>query len=158
TSADRGTTWSAQKLLAPEPAGHQFFPYLTASGGRVSAIWYDSAGDPDYAPTRAPCNTAAGRTAACLNVRYAQSTDGGKTWAPAIQVTAPPTTPNYEQSGGRLVPFFGDYITVAAQGGVIGAVWTDQRNTAAATSSPDGADVSGDPADGGACTSTQTAC
>jgi hypothetical protein len=29
-------------------------------------------------------------------------------------VTETPTNLNYEQFGGRLVPFFGDYITVAA--------------------------------------------
>ena len=47
-------------------------------------------------------------------------------------MTSAPTNLNYEQFGGRLVPFFGDYITVAAQGSTVGAVWTDQRNTVGA--------------------------
>jgi hypothetical protein len=162
-STDGGGTWSSPALLAPSPTGHQFFPWLVASGGRVSAIWYDSSGDPDYAPTRAPCNSASGHTSACLNVRYAGSADGGKTWGPSIQVTDTPTNLTYEQFGGRMIPFFGDYITVAAQGDTIGAVWTDQRNTAGASDTGaaadnDGADVAGDPETGGTCTSSLNAC
>jgi hypothetical protein len=160
-SGDGGASWTAPKRLAPASTGHQFYPWLTASGGRVSAIWYDSRGDRNYAPTRPPCNSAAGFTSACLNVRYAQSTDGGRTWGPSIKVTSVPTNLNYEQFGGRLVPFFGDYITVAAQGSTIGAVWTDQRNTVAAADTGgdnDGADVAGDPETGGICTSSLTPC
>ena len=160
-STDGGGTWSTPALLAPSTSGHQFFPWLVASGGRVSAIWYDSRGDRNYAATRAPCNSATGHTTACLNVRFAESTDGGKTWGSSIQVTNTPTNLNYEQFGGRLVPFFGDYITVAAQGDTIGAAWTDQRNTVGAADPKgdnDGADVAGDPETGGTCTSSLTTC
>jgi hypothetical protein len=92
---------------------------------------------------------------------YASSVDGGKTWGPPTTVTSTPTNLNYEQFGGRLVPFFGDYIAVAAQGGTIGAVWTDQRNTVGAddpNGDNDGADVNGDPETGGSCTSSLDAC
>ncbi|MBO0838749.1 MAG: exo-alpha-sialidase, partial [Actinobacteria bacterium] len=161
-STDGGATWSAQQALAPSDKGHQFFPWLTASGGRVNAIWYDSRGDSNYSPTLAPCNSATGQTNACLNVRYAESSDGGKTWGPSIQITSTPTNPNYEQFGGRLAPFFGDYITVAAQGDTIGAVWTDQRDTVGAPdpsgTDNDGADVAGDPETGGACTVATDTC
>jgi hypothetical protein len=161
-SVDGGATWSnPPALLAPSASGHQFFPWITASAGRVSAIWYDSRGDSSYAPNRAPCNDAAGGTSACLNVRYAESIDGGATWGSSVQVTDTPTNPNYEQFGGRLVPFFGDYITVAAVGDTIGAVWTDQRDTVSAADTSgdnDGADVAGDPETGGTCTSAFTTC
>ena len=160
-STDGGGTWSTPALLAPSTSGHQFFPWLVASNGRVSAIWYDSRGDRNYAATRAPCNSATGQTTACLNVRYAESADGGKTWGSSIQVTDTPTNLDYEQFGGRLVPFFGDYITVAAQGDTIGAAWTDQRNTVGAADpngDNDGADVAGDPETGGTCTSSLTTC
>ncbi len=160
-SSDGGATWSSPALLAQSSTGHQFFPNLAASNGRVSAIWYDSRGDTNYAATRAPCNSATGQTTACLNVRYAESTDGGKTWSTSIQVTNAATNLNYEQFGGRLVPFFGDYITVAAQGDTIGAVWTDQRDTVGAadpSGDNDGADVAGDPETGGTCTSSFTTC
>jgi hypothetical protein len=160
-SDDGGATWSEPALLAPSTSGHQFFPWITASAGRVSAVWYDSRGDGAYAPTRAPCNDATGHVSACLNVRYAESTNGGATWDSSIQVTDTPTNPNYEQFGGRLVPFFGDYITVAAVGDTIGAVWTDQRDTVGAadpTGDDDGADVAGDPETGGTCTSSLNTC
>jgi hypothetical protein len=160
-STDGGASWSTPALLAPSTTGHQFYVWLTASAGRVSAIWYDSRNDPNYSATRAPCNSATGQTSACLNVRYAESTDGGKTFGPSIQVTDAPTNLNYEQFGGRLVPFFGDYITVAAQGDTIGAVWTDQRNTVGAADTSgdnDGADVAGAPETGGSCTSSFTKC
>jgi hypothetical protein len=160
-STDGGATWSQPKLLASAATGHQFMPWLVAANGRVSAIWYDSRGDRNYAPSRAPCNSATGQTNACLNVRFAESGDGGKTWGSSIRVTDTPTNPNYEQFGGRLVPFFGDYITVAAQGDTIGAVWTDQRNTVGAADpngDSDGADVAGDPETGGTCTSSFTDC
>jgi hypothetical protein len=160
-STNGGASWSSPALLAPSATGHQFFPFLTASSGRISAIWYDSRNDPNYAPTRPPCNSATGQTSACLNVRYTESTDGGVTWSSSIQVTDTPTNLNYEQFGGRRVPFFGDYITVAAQGSTVGATWTDQRNTVGApdpTGDNDSADVSGDPETGGVCTSSLTAC
>jgi hypothetical protein len=160
-STDGGASWSAPKLLGPSSTGHQFFPWVTASGGRVLAGWYDSQGDPNYSPDRAPCNSATGATSACLNVRLAESGDGGKTWGSSVQVTDTATNPNYEQFGGRLVPFFGDYLTVAAQGSTVGVVWTDQRNTVGApdpSADNDGADVAGDPETGGACTSSFTTC
>jgi hypothetical protein len=160
-SKNGGVSWSAPKLLAPSDTGHQFMPWLVASNGRVNAIWDDSRGDPNYAPMRAPCNSPTGQTYACLNVRYAESTDGGSTWSQSIQVTDAPTNPNFEQFGGRRVPFFGDYITVAAQGDTVGAVWTDQRNTVGAPDPKgdnDGADVAGDPETGGTCTSSFTTC
>ncbi len=160
-STNGGADWSSPALLSSSATGHQFDPFLAASSGRISAIWYDSRNDPDYAATRPPCNSATGHTSACLNVRYAESLDGGATWSPSTQVTDKATNPNYEQFGGRLVPFFGDYITVAAQGSTIGATWTDQRDTIGApdlTADNDGADVSGDPETGGTCTSSLTTC
>jgi hypothetical protein len=160
-SSNGGGSWSDPALLASSNSGHQFYPFVAASNGRVSAIWYDSRGDSDYAATRAPCNSATGVTSACLNVRYAESTDGGATFGGSIQVTDTATNPNFEQFGGRLVPFFGDYITVAAVGTTIGAAWTDSRNTVAGTDASgdnDGADVAGDPEAGGTCTSSVTTC
>jgi len=160
-SANGGASWSSNALLDPSP-GHQFFPYLTASAGRVSAIWYDSRDDPNYGPLTAPCNDANGLTYPCLNVRYAESSDGGMTWSSSIAITDTPTNPNLEQFGGRLVPFFGDYITVAAQGDTIGAAWTDQRDAVLGIepsgTDEDGADVAGDPEAGGSCTSSLTDC
>jgi hypothetical protein len=77
-------------------------------------------------------------------------------------VTDTLTNPDLEQFGGRRVPFFGDYIEVAAVGSTIEAVWTDQRDAVVGTetsgSDNDGADVAGDPETGGNCTSSLTTC
>jgi hypothetical protein len=60
------------------------------------------------------------------------------------------------------VPFFGDYIEVAAVGTSVEAAWTDQRDAVLGTETPgsdnDGADVAGDPETGGSCTSSLDAC
>jgi hypothetical protein len=160
-SIDGGATWSASAELAPATTGHQFMPSLTASDGRMMAIWYDSQGDPQYDPSRPPCNSPTGAGYACLNVRYAQSRDGGITWGPVIQLTSGPFNPNYEQYTGRHIPFLGDYITVAAAGDTVGAVWTDQRDTVGApdlSGDNDGNDIAGDPETGGSCTSAFTTC
>jgi hypothetical protein len=39
------------------------------------------------------------------------------------------TNPNYEQFGGRTVPFAGDYLWIDSKGGVTYGVWTDWRDT-----------------------------
>jgi hypothetical protein len=76
-------------------------------------------------------------------------------------VTDVPTDPNYEQFGGRLVPFFGDYIMVGAVGSTVAAAWTDSSNVVGAgdpTGNNDNNDVAGDPETGGTCASSFTTC
>ena len=159
-SQDGGASWSALTAIDPHASGHQFFPWIAASGGTINAVYYDSVGDPGYDPTRAPCNSAVGTGRVCLNVRYAESNDGGATWTSTV-VTDVPTNPNYEQFGRRRIPFFGDYIMVGAVGSTVAAVWTDSRNVAGApdaTGDHDNDDVAGDPETGGTCTSSFTTC
>jgi hypothetical protein len=159
-SHNGGASWSAPVAIDPQATGHQFMPWLASSGGRITAIYYDSRLDPNYAPTRAPCNSAAGVTSACLAVWSSTSTDGGATWSHS-EVTDELTNPDLEQFGGRRVPFFGDYIEVSAVGSTVEAVWTDQRDAVTAadpSGDNDGADVAGDPETGGNCTSSLNAC
>jgi hypothetical protein len=163
-STNGGATWTIPAAVDTQPSGHQFFPWITASGGRLSVIYYDSRADAGYAPDRAPCNdaTPAHAGSACLAVWYSASTDGGTTWSHQV-LTDALTNPNFEQFGGRLIPFFGDYIMVSAVGGSIAAAWTDSRDVATAadtstTSDQDGNDVAGDPEIGGSCTSSLDAC
>lgn len=159
-STDGGANWTTAAALDGQTTGHQFFPWITASGGRLSAAYYDSRADPNYAANRAPCNSTTTPAAgyACLDVWYSTSTNGGATWTHS-KLTDQPTNPNLEQFGGRLVPFFGDYLMVSAAAGGIQAVWTDQRD-AVVGGGPDGNDVAGDPAAGGAvsCTSSFSIC
>ncbi len=153
-SSDGGATWSTPAAIDAQAKGHQFFPWITASNGVLSAVYYDSRSDPNYAPMTAPCNDATGHGYACLNVWYSSSTDGGTTWATHVKLTSVPTNPNFEQFGGRTVPFFGDYISdyimVAAVGNQVEAVWTDARDVVAGPDS-DGNDPLGDTHNGGVC-------
>jgi hypothetical protein len=158
-STDGGNSFSAATAINGESTGHQFFPWMSASGGVINAVYYDSAGDPDYAASRPPCNNAAGHGSNCLNVTYSVSRDHGQTWA-ATTVTSVETNPNYEQFGGRKIPFFGDYIMVSAAAGAVAAAWTDSRDVVAAPAAHnvDGDDVAGDPGAGGSCTSSFDSC
>ncbi|MGH7763154.1 MAG: sialidase family protein [Candidatus Dormibacteraceae bacterium] len=157
-STNGGGTWSGATALDPQSNGHQFFPWITASGMNLSAVYYDSRLDPNYAANRAPCNGAAGQGSPCLAVWYSASTNGGSTWV-HNQLTDTLTNPNLEQFGTRRVPFFGDYIMVSAVGTSIQAVWTDQRD-AKVGGGPDGNDVAGDPVAGGpkTCASSSDDC
>lgn len=164
-SLNGGGSWSAPTAIDPQATGHQFFPWITASGGRINAVYYDSSGDPSYAATRPPCNTASGVGSACLNVRYSTAieTQGALTWT-HTQVNDTPTNPNYEQFGTRRIPFFGDYLMVSAVGNTVAAVWTDSRNVAPGVDSAiaadhHGDDVAGDPETVGVtCMSTVDNC
>jgi hypothetical protein len=160
-SSDGGASWSSPTAIDSQANGHQFFPWLTSSGGKLYAVYYDSRLDTSYGPMVAPCNSATGATSACLAVWSSTSSDGGATWTHS-QLTNTLTNPNLEQFGGRKVAFFGDYIEVAAVGSSVTAVWTDQRDavlgTESGTNDNDGADVAGDPETGGLCTSSFTSC
>ncbi len=48
---------------------------------------------------------------------------------PSTRLTDVATNPNWEQFGGRTVPFAGDYLWIDAQAGQTFGVWTDWRNT-----------------------------
>ncbi|MEP6639135.1 MAG: sialidase family protein [Chloroflexota bacterium] len=118
-------------LIDPQGVGHQLFPDISAGGGGVlHTLWWDSRNDPTYSRTRPIGNDAAGNTFASLDVFGAMSTNGGSTWTSS---TAPLTTvrsnPNYEQFGGRTVPFAGDYLWVTSHGTTAFGVWTDWRDT-----------------------------
>ncbi len=163
-STNGGATWSTPKPIDPHPGdGHQFFPWISASGGQINAVYYDSMGDSNYRATRAPCNSATGAGSACLNVRYAKSTNHGATWT-SIQLTdvGAATNPNFEQFGGRRVPFFGDYIMVSAVGSTVAAAWTDSRDVVPGTENAgqdmDNDDIVGDPETTVTCTGIASIC
>jgi hypothetical protein len=117
-------------LIDDQAAGHQLFPDIAVSRGRLVAIWYDSRNDPSYSPTRPIGNDAAGVTVPSLDVYTASSTNRGATWStPAAKLTDVASNPNYEQFDGRTVPYAGDYLWVSAVGSSTYSVWTDWRDT-----------------------------
>jgi hypothetical protein len=112
-SVNVGTDWSSPTRVNDVATNHQIFPAITAFGGKLDVVFYDSRNDP---------------AAKLLDVYGARSTDGGLTFMPNVRVTATPFDPNIGISGGGTIPFLGDYNGVAANGSGVHAVWADNRN------------------------------
>ena len=121
------------KLIDPtdntEEQGHQFWADVSADGGTLHFIWYDSRNDPCYSPTRPVGNCANRSVVPSLDVYGSKSADGGNTIAPSTRITNVSSNPNFEQFSGRTVPFLGDYIWVSSLGDTSFGTWTDYRNT-----------------------------
>jgi hypothetical protein len=118
-------------LIDDQPVGHQIYPALSADGGVVHAIWWDSRLDPSYSPARPIANDASGATGPALDAWAAVSTDHGDTWGSHTRLSSVSSNPNYEQFSNRAVPFAGDYLWVTSLGSFAFGTWTDWRNTAA---------------------------
>jgi hypothetical protein len=114
--------------------GHQLFGDIAVAGGVLHALWWDSRNDPNYSRQRPIGNAPGGDTGTpSLDVYTSTSSNRGATWTASTRLTDVTTNPNYEQFGGRTVPFAGDYLWIDAQGGQTYGVWTDWRNTAGGT-------------------------
>jgi hypothetical protein len=135
------------KLIDPQPVGHQVFPAISADGGLLHALWWDSRNDSSYSAKRPIGNDALGNVGASLEVFAAKSTDGGNTWTTGVAITDTRTNPNYEQFSNRAAPFAGDYLWITSVGNFAFGAWTDWRDTVAGPDpresgkSTEGADV-----------------
>jgi hypothetical protein len=125
--------------------GHQFWADVSADGGVLHFIWYDSRNDPCYSPTRPVGNCADGSVVPSLDVYASRSADHGTTIAPSTRITDVSSNPNFEQFSGRTVPFLGDYIWVSSLGDTSFGTWTDYRNTVGGTDLREAADNDNDP-------------
>jgi hypothetical protein len=125
--------------------GDQFWADVSADGGVLHFIWYDSRNDPCYSPTRPVGNCANRSVVPSLDVYGTRSTNGGTTIAPSTRLTDVSSNPNVEQFSGRTVPFLGDYIWVSSMGNTSFGTWTDYRNTVAGTDLREAGDNDGDP-------------
>lgn len=128
-----GTGNLGPTIIDNQPAGHQVFPDISADGGVLHAIWWDSRLDGCYSVTRPIGNCANRTTVPSLDVFAALSTDAGATWTGKTRVTDVTTNPNFEQFSDRTVPFAGDYLWVTSLGSFAYATWTDWRNTVQGT-------------------------
>jgi hypothetical protein len=126
-------THTAAAVIDNQATGHQVFPDISADGGVVHAIWWDSRLDSCYSVTRPIGNCANLSTVPSLDVFGATSTDRGATWTGKTRISDVTTNPNYEQFDNRAVPFAGDYLWVTSLGSFAYTVWTDWRNTVAGT-------------------------
>ena len=120
-------------LLDDQTLGHQIFPDISADGGILHAIWWDSRNDRCYSPMRPIGNCADRTTVPSLDVFAAKSSDRGATWSGRTRLSDVSTNPNYEQFDNRSLPFAGDYLWVTSLGDVAYAAWTDWRNTVQGT-------------------------
>ena len=118
--------------------GHQVWPDISADGGVLHALWWDSRNDACYSPTR-PIGMCADRSAVPgLDIYATSSTDGGASFAPATRVSDVTTAPNYDQFSGRTVPFGGDYLWISSVRRASYGTWTDWRNTVAGSDPREG--------------------
>jgi hypothetical protein len=124
---------TAPALIDPQATGHQVFPDISADGGVLHALWWDSRNDPCYSVQRPIGNCDDRSTRASLDVYAATSTNAGSNWTGHSRVTDVTTNPNYEQFDNRAVPFAGDYLWVTSLGSFSYGVWTDWRDTVAGT-------------------------
>ncbi|MFN2627535.1 MAG: hypothetical protein ABR569_02720 [Gaiellaceae bacterium] len=144
---------TAPRLLDNQPTGHQLFPDISADGGVLHALWWDTRNDPCYSPMRPVGNCADRTTVPALDVFATSSHDNGGSWSPAVRVTDVTTNGNYEQFSNRTVPFGGDYLWVTSQGDFSYGAWTDWRNTVAGGDPREAGDGDGDSADVRQCRS-----
>jgi hypothetical protein len=143
-----GGTHTAPKLIDNQATGHQTFPDISADGGTLHMLWWDSRLDTCYSPMRPIGNCADRSTVPSLDVWGATSADQGNSWASFTRLTTTTSNPNYEQFAGRTIPFAGDYLWVTSLGGFSFGAWTDWRDTVpgvdlreSASEDNDGADV-----------------
>jgi hypothetical protein len=120
-------------LLDNEATGHQIYPDISADGGVVHALWWDSRNDRCYSTARPIGNCANGTTVPSLDVFATRSNNAGATWAPSTRISDVTTNPNYEQFDNRTVPFAGDYLWITSLGDFSYGTWTDWRNTVPGT-------------------------
>src|SRR5436309_5980908 len=71
---------TAPAVIDNQATGHQVFPDISADGGVLHAIWWDSRNDSCYSVTRPIGNCADRTTVPSLDVYGATSTNAGTTW------------------------------------------------------------------------------
>jgi hypothetical protein len=120
-------------LLDNQATGHQLFPDISADGGVLHALWWDSRNDECYSPARPVGNCEDRKVVPWVDVSAPSSTDAGAGWAEATRVSDVTTNPNYEQFDNRAVPFAGDYLYISSLGSFAYGVWTDWRDTVQGT-------------------------
>jgi hypothetical protein len=118
-SSTAGANWGQPVRVNDNPAGvanDQFNQWLAVdpSTGSVDLSWNDTRNDPAHLST---------------DIFFAQSTDGGASFGPNVQVTTAPT--NETCCGADLGNQYGDYEGIAALGGTVHPVWTDRRASVA---------------------------
>ncbi|TMK87659.1 MAG: hypothetical protein E6G43_10470 [Actinobacteria bacterium] len=69
------------------------------------------------------------------------------TWSTATRLSDVSSNPNWEQFGGRTLPFGGDYLYISSVGSFSYGTWTDWRNVVTGSDLREGGDSDSDGAD-----------
>ena len=136
--------------LIDDPRGQgglQRFPDISVDAGSMHAIWWDSRNDPCYSPARPLGNCADRSTVPSLDAFAASGSTSTLTWSGATRLSDASSNPNWEQFGGRTVPFGGDYLYISSVGSFSYGTWTDWRNVVAGSDLREGGDSDNDGAD-----------
>ena len=115
--------------IDPETRGHQLFADVVADSGAVHVMWWDSRNDACYSATRPVGNCANRALVPSLDVYGTTLNPTNLAPAAITRVTDVTSNPNWDQFGGRTVPFAGDYLWIDSAAGVTYSTWTDYRNT-----------------------------
>lgn len=140
-------THTKPTVIDDQAIGHQTFADISADGGVLHALWWDSRSDPCYSPARPIGNCADRTTVTSLDVWSAASFDSGGSWAGFRKLNSVRSNPNYEQFDGRTSPFAGDYLWITSLGHLSYGAWTDWRDTVPGTDPRESADDDNDLAD-----------
>jgi hypothetical protein len=147
---DGATGAHTAPILIDDPRGGgglQRFPDISADAGSMHAIWWDSRNDPCYSPQRPLGNCADRSTVPSLDAFAASGSTATLSWSPATRISNVTSNPNWEQFGGRTVPFGGDYLYISSVGAFAYGTWTDWRNVVAGSDPREGGDGDVDGAD-----------
>jgi hypothetical protein len=142
-STDRGTTWSAPRVINGDgdPPGDQFFPWIEVDRkGRIHVVFYDTRNT----------DQEDGSPEAWIDAYYAVSTDRGETWS-EHRLTRSPFTSGAPYPSWLASQFLGDYNGLSVAGDRVYPVYVSTQNgdadvfshairltESAATCTPDG--------------------
>ena len=116
-STNRGVSWSAPVRVNDDPTGvrkDQFNQWLSVdpASGSINLSWNDARNDPADTKT---------------DIFFAQSTNGGASFAPNVKVTTVMTDESAANPNADAGNQYGDYEGIVAFGGIIHPIWTDGR-------------------------------
>ena len=147
---DGATGAHSAPALIDDPRGRgglQRFPDISADQGTLHAIWWDSRNDACYSPARPLGNCADGSTTEGLDAFASAASASDLAWSEAVRLSGESSNPNYEQFGGRTVPFGGDYLYISTVGDFSFGTWTDWRDVVPGEDPREGGDGDADNAD-----------
>ena len=128
-------------------SGNQIFPDISVDQGSMHVIWSDSRNDSCFDPRRPIGNCADRSTVSALDAFASSASTSNLDWSDAVRLSEVTSNPNYEQFGGRTVPFGGDYLYISSVGDFSFGTWTDWRNVVAGEDPREGGDDDADNAD-----------